>query len=298
METICEYCGAVMGRVHGGEWNLTRCTTCRHLLNLFSLEAAIQNPSLFFDDPAYIEFRAANRVYFESIADDRLKDLLNRFGDVGTKTLLEVGCSTGEFIHKASRRFRAVAGQDLSLRAVEYCNSHYGLNACNDLSELSGETFDIVCCFHVVEHLVEPKPFIVGLLSHVKPGGILYLRTPNAGSWLGRLAGRNWPGVSGEHINLFTPASMKLTLDAVHLEDVSVFSRSHGRFLLGTIKRILGGGSAPNSRSGAGASRNSGNEALAVMKLADKLYFPFSILENALNAGDELVALGKKTGRS
>ncbi len=294
MQKNCNICGHALTQPFGGAWHLTRCRNCRHLLNLASLEKQKAKTSRFFDDPNYIRFRAGSRNYFEGLAESRLADLLKSQNNVRSKTLLDVGCSNGEFLHKASAYFGGVTGQDLSQRAVEYCKDHYGLTAYTDMSALRGKEFDFVCCFHVIEHVAIPRDFINSLVPLVKNGGTLYLRTPNANSWLSRLGGPNWPGVSNEHINLFSPASIKLTLECAGFERVNVFSRSHSRFLLGTMRRILSGGSRPNGRAGSGASRKSGKSALSLMMLANKFYFPVGKLEEFFNVGDELVTTGTK----
>ena len=47
--------------------------------------------------------------------------------------------------------------------------------------------FDIVHCSHVIEHLVNPDVLLIESKRVMKPGGILYIATPNMASWIGRL---------------------------------------------------------------------------------------------------------------
>ena len=49
------------------------------------------------------------------------------------------------------------------------------------------ETFDIIHCSHVIEHLVNPDQVLIEAKRILKPGGLLIIATPNIASWIGRI---------------------------------------------------------------------------------------------------------------
>jgi SAM-dependent methyltransferase len=50
----------------------------------------------------------------------------------------------------------------------------------------AGETFDVVTCFEVVEHVSDPAELLRGVVSACRPGGWVFLSTPNGSLSRGR----------------------------------------------------------------------------------------------------------------
>ena len=48
-----------------------------------------------------------------------------------------------------------------------------------DFSAASGQRFDVVCLFHVLEHVIEPEPFLERCTALVAPGGRLVIEVPS-----------------------------------------------------------------------------------------------------------------------
>src|SRR5512140_574278 len=81
--------------------------------------------------------------------------------------------------------------------------------------------FDLVMSMDVIEHLEEPAPWLADLMRVLRPGGSLFLTTPNYGSWSLRLLERTaleaiarWQGFSrkGLHPTPFTRARLERAL--------------------------------------------------------------------------------------
>lgn len=67
------------------------------------------------------------------------------------------------------------------------------------------QKFDFVASISVFEHVQRPDEFLAHLLSCVRPGGVLYIVCPDAGSWMARALGRRWPySIPGEHLFMST----------------------------------------------------------------------------------------------
>ena len=64
-------------------------------------------------------------------------------------------------------------------------------------------SFDAVCCFQILDHLLDPVSTLQDACTLLKPGGILLLLNHNIRSWFPRVLGRRCPMYDVEHIYLF-----------------------------------------------------------------------------------------------
>lgn len=86
------------------------------------------------------------------------------------------------------------------------------------------ETFDAVTMIQVIEHVAEPMQLIQKLHPMMKPGGILFLETPNMASWDRRFfSQRTWGGYHfPRHWTLWDPQTMTRMLDLSGFDVVSI----------------------------------------------------------------------------
>lgn len=100
--------------------------------------------------------------------------------------VLEVGSAKGDFVKTALSRGIAIKGIDINQAAVRTAQDAGLPVAGKDLQTLiqEGESFDGICCFQILEHVVSPKQFLDLLLKLLSPGGQLILSVPNADSFL------------------------------------------------------------------------------------------------------------------
>ena len=114
------------------------------------------------------------------------------------RPLLDVGCGGGLFLRLMSDRgFRGI-GLDFSEDAARTAWRQQRAPAlCGTLEKapLRDGTFACITMFHVLEHLRDPRVFLIGAHRLLTPGGRLVAQTPNAGSWQARLLGRAWNGM-------------------------------------------------------------------------------------------------------
>jgi 2-polyprenyl-3-methyl-5-hydroxy-6-metoxy-1,4-benzoquinol methylase len=71
-------------------------------------------------------------------------------------------------------------------------------------------SFDAVCLFDVLEHLLEPARTVRACARLLRPGGILFLYVPNYDSASRLLMGRDahfiWPT---HHLNYYSPSTLR-----------------------------------------------------------------------------------------
>lgn len=96
--------------------------------------------------------------------------------------VLDVGCGKGDFLLFLSGQGRRAVGLERNPSAREGAAAR-GLSvsgaSIEEFAKTNRETFDVVCAFHVVEHLSAPVPFLQELLACLRPGGTLFLSMPN-----------------------------------------------------------------------------------------------------------------------
>lgn len=126
--------------------------------------------------------------------------------------LLDVGCSTGDFLRVATQCYD-VEGVELSKWASGIAKKR-GLTIHELLlSELgSAKSFDVVTLWGVIEHLEDPKKEINEIFRLMKDNGILCIWTGNVDSITARLFGRKWWYFMGQHIQYFSEATLHYLL--------------------------------------------------------------------------------------
>jgi len=124
--------------------------------------------------------------------------------------LLDVGAGSGEFLDFARRCGWNVVGVDLDEKAVAAGRSR-GLDVRNGTIEAIGEDerFDAITMGHVIEHVYDPHALLEACYKRLKPGGWIWVDTPNIDSLGHTEYGPYWIGVDApRHLILFTPDSL------------------------------------------------------------------------------------------
>jgi SAM-dependent methyltransferase len=79
--------------------------------------------------------------------------------------------------------------------------------------EHDGTRFDVVACFAVIEHVLDPAGLLRFLRSLAAPGGLVYVAGPEVTSAAHRLLGRRWPYYCpDDHLTLPSLRSMECAL--------------------------------------------------------------------------------------
>ena len=129
--------------------------------------------------------------------------------------VLDVGCSTGGFLHQLGKRFPKdynLLGIDLPSAALDYARSRgVPVNSQSFLDlDLGSRRFDAVTFWAVLEHVPHPKAFLEKAGRVLKRGGYCFILVPNLKSLAIRLLGPKYRYIMAEHLNYFTPATLKV----------------------------------------------------------------------------------------
>jgi len=127
--------------------------------------------------------------------------------------VLDVGCSTGAFLHQLQSRWPqdySVLGNDVTEAALAYAKSQQVPVQRGSLLELDlgGGLFAAITFWAVLEHLLEPRRFLCKAADLLRPGGHCFVLVPNLESLAIRLLGTRYRYVMPEHVNYFSRATL------------------------------------------------------------------------------------------
>jgi SAM-dependent methyltransferase len=128
--------------------------------------------------------------------------------------LLEIGCGNGAFLEEMLRRgVNSLTGVEPSVQAVGHAAEQVRpllLNRSFHPGIFAPETFDIVCAFHVLDHLRAPGEFLRECFRILRKRGMIILVCHDVDALVNRVLGEYSPVFDVEHIFLFNPATLRL----------------------------------------------------------------------------------------
>jgi 2-polyprenyl-6-hydroxyphenyl methylase/3-demethylubiquinone-9 3-methyltransferase len=118
----------------------------------------------------------------------RLEWISQLAGGIQGKRALDVGCGGGILAESMSFDGAGVTGIDLSEKALKVAKLHqlesgaqvdYRLIAAEALAEEQPESFDVVTCMEMLEHVPDPASTMAACARMVKPDGWVFFSTLN-----------------------------------------------------------------------------------------------------------------------
>jgi SAM-dependent methyltransferase len=190
-------------------------------------------------DSARVAYSPAydNSQHFSSTFREYASRLVDRLVDtysIRHKAVVDIGCGRGDLLallaaRGGNRGFGFDPSYDpnaseASRSGVTISGDYFGHQHAADIRPT------LVCCRHVLEHIFEPLPFLVGLREAISAGGapLLYLEVPN-GDHLLRSAGL-WDYIY-EHYSYFSRRSLEIVLRAAGFDVLRIFEDFGGQFL-------------------------------------------------------------------
>jgi 2-polyprenyl-3-methyl-5-hydroxy-6-metoxy-1,4-benzoquinol methylase len=161
-------------------------------------------------------------TYYSFCRTDLLKYVpLNR-----SNRILEIGAGRGDTLLKAKESGLAAYVVGIELTKIEKCNqSHPALdrfllgNIETMEMDFEENSFDVIMCGDVLEHLLDPWQCLTKLRPFLRDGGVIIASIPNVRYWkvsLGLLVGGRWS-----------------------YSDAGVLDRTHLRFFVKETSRLL-----------------------------------------------------------
>lgn len=138
-------------------------------------------------------------------------------------SLLDVGCGDGSFLRIARGCGWQVIGIDPDLKAVANA-ARQGLTVHQGgIEHFAGESerFDVITLNHVIEHVHAPLGVLKACHALLRPGGQIWLETPNIDARGHTRFSKDWRGLeTPRHLVLFSRSSLQQTLFNAGFRDV------------------------------------------------------------------------------
>ncbi len=143
------------------------------------------------------------------------------------RRLLDIGCGSGDFALEMCRRGWETAVTEINPAVLEGLRVH-GIQAkpaAVAAREGFVEPFDVITCWHVLEHVEHPLAVMKWARAHLKPDGTLQVAVPNIVSWQAKMFGRNWFHLDvPRHRYHFSPKTLTRLLHEAGFEIVAMSS--------------------------------------------------------------------------
>lgn len=179
-------------------------------------------------------------------------DFIDRSAGLRGKSVLDVGCGGGILAESMAQRGAQVTGIDLGEKALKVAQLHrlesgvdvdYRLVAVETLAEERPESYDVVTCMEMLEHVPDPSSIVAACARLVKPGGRVFFSTLNRNpkSYLYAVIGAEYilsllPRGTHDYAKFIKPSELSGWARAAGLETSGMVGMSYnpltGRYVL------------------------------------------------------------------
>lgn len=167
------------------------------------------------------------------------KTTLTKYKQSGA--LLDLGCSSGAFLEYMKDAAWKLYGIEMSPEGAKTAEARSGAHVfVGDVPDapFARESFDVITCFDVLEHVYDPRQVLAKVEEWLRPGGIFYVLVPNIDSAEARVFRTYWQGLElPRHLSHFSPASLGNLAKSVGLSEVSL--ETHRNPSVGTSLRYV-----------------------------------------------------------
>lgn len=197
-----------------------------------------QRCGLVFSSPILPESSIA-KFYRESLCDNYNEEipyliktylrLVEKFDKVIPKNpkVLEVGCGNGFFLNALMQRgIKDVYGVEPSSNMVSLAQSNLRRRIIIDIFRKNlypKSNFDLILCFHTLDHLVNPNEFINESLSMLKKKGLALIVVHDTDGLSVKIFGEKSPIFDIEHVFLFNKKTLREIFARNGFEIIDVF---------------------------------------------------------------------------
>lgn len=234
----CATCGLVQINPPAGRYHIADGADAAARAEAYARQSSKVLSDLRYD-PAV---EASETIARERFWRDRLERIARR---TAPGRLLDVG-SDGQFLALAREAGWSVSGIQPHGETCAHARSKYRVELRPATLEDAGfedESFDVATLFHVIEHVPSPATLCRQVLRILRPGGLIFVETPNIDSLWFRILGARWRQFIPDHYWFFSPATLAGLLVRVGFTDARVERVGKAaslRLLLNRLERIAG----------------------------------------------------------
>lgn len=181
------------------------------------------------------------------------RDILLKYKSGGAA--LDLGCSSGGFLSSLRNTSWELYGIEMSPQVARQAEARSGAQVfVGDILDAPflPSSFDAITCFHVFEHLYEPRAVLKRVSEWLKPDGIFFVMVPNIDSAGQRMFKSYWYALElPRHLYHFSPVSLRNVAASVGLSELSItthrelFVEKSVRYVVDDIWRRVGKSRTP-----------------------------------------------------
>ncbi len=206
----CEACALVQVNPPRRSYQIADAAGAETHAGAYARQTAAVQTHLHYD-PAVED---AERAVRERVWRDRLRRIerVKRGG-----RLLEIGAD-GQFLRLAAESGWSSVGVQPETATCTRAAELYGVQLQPTTladARFPDQSFDVVVIFHVLEHVPSPRQLCSEIFRILRPGGLLFVETPNVETLWFRILGRRWRQLIPDHYWFFSPATLRGLLERV-----------------------------------------------------------------------------------
>jgi SAM-dependent methyltransferase len=210
-------------------------------------------------DYSYVDYYEVDNLSVPDAIVRRIEEIVAGFGAYRAHNrLLDVGFGAGSYVSAAAKAGWSVSGVEVSKPAFAQARAAGHDVFFGQLHEghYPENYFDVVLAIEVLEHLGQPRDFVLEVARVLRPGGLFWATTPHGRGLSYRLLGVKWSTVSPpEHLQLFSRKGIQVLLTNAGFQRVEL--STHGLnpaeliyALRSRIKLFAGPKTGDNQREG------------------------------------------------
>lgn len=176
-----------------------------------------ENLGKYYESEEYISHANSNKTItdklYQIVRKYTVKQkarLIEKYNS-GSKTVLDVGAGTGEFLAACKNRNWEVFGVEPNEKANKSTTEKIGGKVYRKLEDVPEKKFDVITLWHVLEHVPNLTVYVQLLKSRLKPGGTLIIAVPNFKSYDAKFYKEFWAAYDvPRHLWHFSKKSIRL----------------------------------------------------------------------------------------
>ncbi len=187
-----------------------------------------ENLSTYYESEDYISHTDSKKSFldrlYQSVKRVNLKNKVQLIENQlnKTKSLLDIGAGTGDFLLFAKTKGFLVVGVEPSPKARQL-STEKGIPLLERLDEVADQKFDAITLWHVLEHLPNLDQQITNMVSLLNDDGVLVIAVPNFKSYDAKHYGSHWAAFDvPRHLWHFSKTSITKLFDPHGLEVIAI----------------------------------------------------------------------------
>ena len=228
----------------GERFSLQKCVGCGHVVT--SPRPNGESLGSYYPESYYGSEGKRFNTSLEKVVQyfrTRIADAVTSHFDMAGR-VLEVGSGRGTLLAELARRGWEAFGTEYSASMAETTVNNFGVTVYNTPNladcQFPDEHFDVIICYHVLEHMPEHQETLREMRRISKQNGLLLLAVPNFGGAMSTWSKEQWFAIDvPRHLGHFSPATLKRSLDESNFSIIKERTLSIEQDVFGFVQSVM-----------------------------------------------------------